>query len=100
MLIDLQGLTAQAFGSELGQVFTAHTVPDPVQLTLHNVIEGREVGNGFRTPFTLIFTTPMNVLLLEAQYRLSSPSGRDYELYLAPLAATVGGQRHYQALFN
>lgn len=100
MLVEIQGLTAQEFSTELGQVFTAHTVPDPVQLTLHNVIEGRAVGGGFRTPFALIFTTPMSVLLLEAHYRLSSTSGRDYELYLAPLPATGDGQRHYQALFN
>ncbi|MCP1649851.1 MULTISPECIES: DUF6916 family protein [Pseudomonas aeruginosa group] len=100
MLIDLEGLTAQSFSSELGQLFTAHTVPNPVQLTLHNVIEGRAAVGGFRTPFTLVFTSPLSVLLLEAHYRLSSPSGRDYEMYLAPLAATSDGQRHYQALFN
>lgn len=100
MLIDTQGLTARAFNAEVGQSFTAETVPDPVQLTLHRLVEGAVTGNGHRTPFSLIFTTPMNVLLLEAQYRLKSASGREYMLYLSPIVSPGDGLRHYQAQFN
>ncbi|MGP0172271.1 DUF6916 family protein [Pseudomonas sp. NCHU5208] len=100
MLIDTQGLTARSFNAEIGQLFTAETVPDPVQLTLHRLVEGGVANNGYRTPFSLIFTTPMNVLLLEAQYRLKSASGREYMLYLSPIASPGDGLRHYQAQFN
>lgn len=100
MFIDTQSLTARAFNTEVGQLFTAETVPDPVQLTLHKLVEGAVTRNGHRTPFSLIFTTPMNVLLLEAQYRLKSASGREYLLYLSPLVSPGDGLRHYQAQFN
>ncbi|OWJ91715.1 hypothetical protein B6S59_24360 [Pseudomonas sp. A46] len=100
MFIETQGLTATMFASEVGQVFTAETVPEPVQLTLLKLVEGRAAAGGFRTPFSLIFTTPMSVLLLESQYRLKSASGREYLLHLSPMVSPLDGQRHYQAQFN
>lgn len=100
MLIDTQNLTAQTFKAEVGQVFTAETVPDPVQLKLHKLIQGAMANTAHRAPFSLIFTTPMNVLLLEAQYRLKSTSGREYMLYLSPIVSPGDGLRHYQAQFN
>lgn len=100
MLIDTQHLTAQVFSTEVGQVFTAETVPDPVQLTLHRLVQGAVADTAHRAPFSLFFTTPMNVLLLEAQYRLKSASGREYMLYLSPIAPPGDGLRHYQAQFN
>ncbi|WP_110690926.1 DUF6916 family protein [Salinicola endophyticus] len=100
MLIDTQGLTAEAFNAEIGQVFTAETVPDPVQLTLHKLVEGTGTNGGHRQPFALIFTSPMNVMLLEAQYRLKSASGLEYLLYLSQIVSPGDGLRHYQAQFN
>lgn len=100
MFIETQGLTAKMFASEVGQVFTAETVPDPVQLTLLRVVEGNLPNPGFRTPFSLVFTTPMSVLLLDAQYRLKSASGREYLLHLSPIVSPLDGLRHYQAQFN
>ena len=100
MLIDTQDLTARSFNAEIGKSFTAETVPDPVQLTLHRLVEGVMTSSGYRTPFSLIFTTPMNVLLLEAQYRLKSASGQEYLLYLSPIVSPRDGLRHYQAQFN
>lgn len=100
MFIDTQDLTARVFNAEIGQVFTAETIPDPVQLRLHKLVEGKEANSSRRTPFSLIFTTPMNVLLLEAQYRLKSASGREYMLYLSPIVSPGGDLRHYQAQFN
>ena len=100
MFIETQGLTAKMFASEVGQVFTAETVPEPVQLTLLRLVEGSAPNPGFRTPFSLIFTTPMSVLLLEAQYRLKSASGKEYLLHLSPIGSPLDGQRHYQAQFN
>lgn len=100
MFIETQSLTAPMFTSEIGQVFTAETVPEPVQLTLLNVVEGNLSAAGFRRPFSLVFTTPLQVLLLEAQYRLKSASGREYLLHLSPIVSPAGGLRHYQAQFN
>lgn len=100
MFIDTQDLTAQAFNTEVGQVFTAETVPDPVQLTLHRLVQGPVASTAHRTPFSLIFTTPMHVLLMDAQYRLKSASGREYMFYLSPIASPGDGLRHYQAQFN
>ena len=42
----------------------------------------------------------MSVLLLEAQYRLKSASGKEYLLHLSPIVSPLDGQRHYQAQFN
>lgn len=100
MFIETQSLTAQMFTSEVGQVFTAETVPETVELTLLNMVEGKPIAAGLRRPFSLIFTTPVQVLLLEAQYRLKSASGREYLLHLSPIVSPAGGLRHYQAQFN
>ena len=100
MFIETQSLTAQMFTSEIGQVFIAETVPEPVQLTLLQIVEGKVAATGFRRPFSLIFTTPPQVLLLEAQYRMQSESGREYLLHLSPIVSPADGLRHYQAQFN
>jgi hypothetical protein len=100
MFIETQSLTAQMFTAEIGQVFTAETVPEPVELTLLQIVKGNLAAPGFRRPFTLIFTTPLQVLLLEAQYRMKSASGREYLLHLNPIVSPGGGLRHYQAQFN
>lgn len=100
MFIETQSLTAHMFRSEIGQVFTAETVPEPVQLSLLQVVEGNVVAAGFRHPFTLVFTSPLQVLLLEAQYRIKNASGREYLLHLSPIVSPVGHLRHYQAQFN
>ena len=100
MFLDTQNLTARDFQHEIGQVFTAETVPEPVELTLLNVTQGPASRNEFRPPFTLHFTSQINVLLLEAQYSLKSASGRQYMIYLSPLAPQGSTLRHYQAHFN
>lgn len=100
MTFDSQTLTALLFQSEVGHTFIAQTVPEPVELQLLRVVEGRRTSTDFRSPFSLIFTSPWSVLLMEAQYLLKSASGREYMLHLCPIVSPPGGLRHYQASFN
>jgi hypothetical protein len=71
-------LTVETFRSEVGNVFWADTVPTPVKLKLIRLVEGMPTLREFRIPFTLIFATPKNTLLLEGAYDFKSESGREF----------------------
>lgn len=99
MEILLENIAPVDFSSSIGQEFTALTVPQPVTLTLKRIDIGSP-NPGFRTPFTLTFTSDWSVMLLEAQYRLVAPDHREYLFHLVPDAAVSAQQRVYMAYFN
>ena len=53
-----------------------------------------------RQPFTLIFTTAWNDLLLAANYRMQPAGGRPVEMYIAPTQTQISERRYYHAEFN
>jgi hypothetical protein len=99
-MLVLGTLTPETFRSEVGKIFTADTVPKPIKLQLVRMHEGRLIVKGFRMPFTLIFATPRNTLLIEGFYDLKSESGREFrQIMLSPILST-GEHQEYQAVFN
>ena len=93
-------LTVETFRSEVGNVFWADTVPKPVKLKLIRMIEGMPTLREFRNPFTLIFATPKDTLLLEGAYDFKSESGREYrQIHMAPIQSD-GPLQEYQVIHN
>jgi hypothetical protein len=93
-------LTAETFRGEVGNVFWADTVPKPVKLKLIRMTEGTPTLRDFRIPFTLIFATPKNTLLLEGAYDFKSESGREYrQVHMAPIQSD-GPRQEYQVIHN
>jgi len=93
-------LTVESFRSEVGNIFTADTVPKPVKLRLVRMKEGVPGLRDFRIPFSLIFATPRDTLLLEGLYDFKSESGREFrQVMLSPIQST-GPMQEYQAVFN
>jgi hypothetical protein len=93
-------LTVEAFRSGVGNVFWADTVPTPVKLKLIRLIEGMPTLREFRIPFTLIFATPKNTLLLEGAYDFKSESGREFRhIHMAPIQSD-GPMQEYQIIHN
>jgi hypothetical protein len=93
-------LTAQTFKSEVGNVFTADTVPKPINLQLTRLHEGKPTLKDFRVPFSLIFGTPRDTLLIEGFYDLRSQSGHQFKQIMLTPVISVGPYQEYQAIFN
>jgi hypothetical protein len=93
-------LTVETFRSEVGNVFWADTVPKPVKLKLIRMKEGVPSLREFRVPFSLIFATPKNTLLLEGVYNFKSESGREFrQIYMTPIQSD-GPMQEYQVVHN
>jgi hypothetical protein len=93
-------LTVETFRSEVGNVFWADTVPKPVKLKLIRMTEGAPTLRDFRIPFTLIFATRKDTLLLEGAYDFKSESGREFrQVHMAPIQSD-GPMQEYQVIHN
>jgi hypothetical protein len=93
-------LTIETFRSEVGNVFTVDTVPEPVKIKLLRLKEGVPTLKDFRVPFSLIFGTPRHTLLVEGVYDMKSESGREFrQIMMAPIQGT-GPMQEYQVIHN
>ena len=93
-------LTVETFRSEVGNVFWADTVPKPVKLKLIRLKEGVPSLREFRIPFSLIFATPKNTLLLEGVYDFKSESGREFRQIMMSPILSEGSMQEYQVVYN
>ncbi|UEM20149.1 hypothetical protein JL100_024220 [Skermanella mucosa] len=93
-------LTVETFRSEVGNMFWVDTVPKPVRIKLIRLKEGVPTLRDFRIPFSLIFATPRDTLLLEGTYDFKSESGREFrQVFMAPIQSS-GPMQEYQVLHN
>jgi hypothetical protein len=93
-------LTVETFRSEVGNVFWADCVPKPVKLKLIRLTEGMPTLREFRIPFTLIFVTSKDTLLLEGAYDFKSESGREFrQIHMSPIQSP-GSMQEYQVIHN
>ncbi|EWY39247.1 hypothetical protein N825_07925 [Skermanella stibiiresistens SB22] len=76
------------------------TVPEPVKIKLLRLKEGVATLKDFRVPFSLIFGTPRDTLLVEGVYDMKSESGREFrQIMMAPIQST-GPLQEYQVIHN
>lgn len=93
-------LTVDIFKPYAGAEFTANTVPQPIRITLAKVLEVRTPSWAERQSFNLIFTSPLEVFLIEGLYELKAPDGAGpWPVYLMPIVHPPT-HRVYQGLFN
>jgi len=93
-------LTAADFEPHVGKTFVVDAQPQPVEIRLEKIEHGRYDTGLTRHPFTLIFTSSWNVLLVAALYRMQPTDGRTIEVFLVPTQTAPGPQRYYHAMFN
>lgn len=95
-----QLLTVDDFKPHVGEAFAVHATPEPVHIMLDQVRVQAGADWLPREPFSLVFSTPWDVLLTEGSYRMKSPRGDLIEVYVIPTQTTPGPRRHYHAVFN
>jgi hypothetical protein len=92
-------LTPEDFEPWVGRSFTAQTDPEPVAIQLVRVERKLASQFAIRPPFTLVFRTPADVLLIDGLYTVSCDRCGPHEIFLAPILSPPG-QRFYEAVFN
>jgi hypothetical protein len=100
VMVVFGSLTVETFRSEVGNVFWADTVPKPVKLKLIRLKEGVPTLREFRVPFSLIFATPRDTLLLEGLYNFKSESGREFRQIMMTPIQSHGQFQEYQVVYN
>lgn len=82
-------ITLDLLGPFAETVFMAHTAAGLVPLALSEVKElpRRGLPEQFRTPLSMVFAGPAELLLAEGNYFLDHPQLGRLELYLWPISA-------------
>lgn len=94
-------LTVDDFRRHQTADWLVDSVPEPLRIRLDDITTGVAPSSQMRQPFILFFSTPSDVLLVEALYRMRPADGGDaVEVYMAPLPTPPGPRRGYQAVFN
>ena len=93
-------LTAADFEPHVGKTFLVNAEPRPVEIRLERIERGRYDAGLTRPPFMLIFSSPWNVLLMSALYRMQPADSGPIEIFLIPTQTAPGVQRFYHAVFN
>lgn len=97
----MQDLTLQHFAEHLNTHFTVGTEHGDTAFTL---LEAQPLSTPLlegmtRSPFSLLFHNPSQVLFPQGIYRMSHPDTGDVEIFLVPVARREQGFV-YQAVFN
>ena len=102
----LETFTASTFAGRIGETFGIRRGPsDVVQVQLVNVSElGSESTETERratrrTPFSVLFQGPMEILLPQAIYRFEHHEMEPFELFIVPIGPAQGGLL-YEAIFT
>lgn len=96
----LKLLTAEEVEPFVGLLFRVEAAPEAIDLQLDAVERRPKQDWMLREPFTLIFSTPMGVLLQEGSYRMQPEGGEPLEMHIMPIQAPFSDRRLYQAVFN
>lgn len=86
----------------VGQAFEVDCEPRTALLTLVEATPGRQRAFDDRPPFTLIFHSTPEVLLMDGLYTMKSAGFGPDSIFLIPTVATPGAAPgyYYQAVFN
>ncbi|MDB5678683.1 hypothetical protein [Sphingomonas bacterium] len=86
----------------VGQTFEVHCDPKNVLLKLVEATPGRQRAFDDRPPFTLIFHSSPDILLVDGLYVMKSGKFGPDTIYIAPTIAQPGAAPgyYYQAVFN
>lgn len=84
-------ITLELVAPLVDSVFTAHTAAGMVPLTLSEAKElpRRGLPEQFRTPLSLIFAGPLELVLTDGNYTLDHEQLGQLELYLWPISAPL-----------
>ncbi|THD34763.1 MAG: hypothetical protein E7773_13955 [Sphingomonas sp.] len=84
------------------KTFEVHCDPRNVHLTLIKAIPGRQRAFDDRPPFTLIFHSTPDILLVDGLYVMKSAGFGPDSIFIAPTVAAPGAAPgyYYQAVFN
>lgn len=96
----LETLTSGSFAGRIGETFRIHTgEATSLEAVLSEVTE-RSAPPGFaRTPFTLLFHGPIDVVLPQRIYRVEHPALGVLEIFLVTVGPDARGMR-YEAVFS
>lgn len=96
-------LAFEDFEDRVGSVFVIDddTGVPPLALTLAEAtpLPARYGGDGFRPPFSLIFSGSLEYALSQRLYRLQNEALGEITIFLVPVGKDAQGYS-YQALFN
>jgi hypothetical protein len=105
-MADVAALTLDDFTGHVGEPFAIGPLAGPdgepitVEVHLHEAEAlGPDPGDGRRTPFSLVFTGPMDRMLSQGTARLDHATLGVLELFVVPVQPQ-DGQAHYQSVFN
>jgi hypothetical protein len=92
-----QPLTHEDFAPHVGKQFTFKEHSIPLRLAS---VDLRPRPGYTRTPFTLLFHGPVNVIVPPGLYQTVLPDGLDAELHIMPVNTIERDRQDYQAVFN
>lgn len=93
-------LTPEDFQPWVGKKVRVNTLPEPVEITLSRIeVRPRLIGIDTRQPFSLFFTAPLSVYLLDTAYQFDCGRGGPHEFVIQQLMPSAT-HRHYQAVFT
>jgi hypothetical protein len=95
-----QMLAIEDFKPFEGEAFVVDATPEPIRIKLDEAQAMPGPDWMEREPFTLLFSTPWDTLLVEGNYRMKSPRGDLVEVYIIPTQTAFGPRRSYHAVFN
>ena len=99
-MVQMRLLTPEDFQPWVGKQVRVNTEPKPIELTLERIERKARLPNpiDFREPFSLFFSAPFDVYLLDTHYEFDFGRGGPYTIVISQLQPT-DGRRHYQAVF-
>jgi hypothetical protein len=92
-------LTAEDFEPWVGRAVTVAADPEPVAIQLLRVVRKPASPIALRMPFSLIFGSTPDILLVDGTYSMKCGSRGPYEIFMVPIVSPPG-QRLYEAVFN
>lgn len=93
-------LTPEDFQPWVGKKVRVNTLPEPVEVTLDRIqVHAPLVGIDTRQPFSLFFSAPLAVYLLDMEYEFDCGRGGPHGICIQQLFPSAT-HRHYQAVFS
>lgn len=93
-------LTPEDFQPWVGKKVRVNTLPEPVELTLARIeVRPKLIGIDTRQPFSLFFTAPLAVYLLDMEYEFDCGRGGPHGIHIQQLFPGPT-HRNYQAVFS
>lgn len=88
------------FKPYVGANFLVDTKPRTVSIKLEKIVLSTGASWMVRQPFNLIFSTPLNVFLVEGLYDVKAEDGaKTWSIHISPIIHPPH-QRLYQGIFN